>query len=405
MGYTKETIKGISWIGGFRIASRSISYVKLAIILRILSPDQFGLFVIASLVLAFAEIITETGINTVLVQEDEEIDSYINTAWIVSVIRGVIIALMVIAFAPFIAGFFQSPHSNYLLLLISVVPLVKGFINPSIIKLQKELMFNKEFYLRTFIFFIDAIVAVLVTLITKSPAGIIWGLIIGAVLEVTISFMIVKPVPKLIFQVDIFKKVFNRGKWMTLASVFNYLFHNVDDIVVGKILGMSSLGLYDFAYKFSMLPITEVGDVVSKVTFPVYTKIAKDIDRLKKAYLKTLIATAILVLPLGVILFSFPHIIIKIFGDQWGRAASVFQILAVFGVVRAILNSTSPLFLAMKKQEYLSSITLVSFVVLAFTIIPFVQKFGINGAAYSVLISTFCTIPLIIYFLIKIFKI
>lgn len=404
MGYTKDAIRGISWTGGFRIISRIISYAKLTVILRILSPDQFGLFVIASLVISFVEIVTETGINTVFIQEDEEIDTYINTAWIVSLMRGIMIAFMIILFAPFIAGFFHAPDSYSLLLLISIVPFVRGFINPSIIKFQKELLFHKDFYFRTFLFFIDALVTIIVTIMIKSPAGIIWGLIAGAFFEVILSFIIVKPIPKLDFQASIFKKVINRGKWMTFASIFNYLFHNGDDVVVGKILGTSSLGVYDFAYKFSMLPITEIGDVVSKVTFPVYSKIAHDVGRLKIAYLKTLAVTSLLVLPIGIILFVFPHEIILLFGPQWSSAARVFQILAVFGVVRAILNSASPLFLAAKKQEYVTSVTLVSFLVLALTIIPFIQAFGINGAGYSALIATFCTIPFIIYYIVKTFK-
>jgi len=404
MGYTKDTIKGISWMVGFRVVTRLISYAKLAIILRILSPAQFGLFVIASIVLAFIETLIETGINTFLIQEEDEIETYINTAWIVSIVRGAAMALAIVVAAPFIAQFFNATGSYTLLLLISIVPLIRGFINPAIVKFQKDLEFHKEFYFRTFLFLVDALVAVVVIYITRSAEGIIWGLIAGAFLEVILSFILIKPVPRFVFQMNLLKRVINRGKWMTAAGVFNYLFHNGDDIVVGKILGTLSLGLYDFAYKFSMLPITEVGDVVSKVTFPVYTKIAHDAQRLKTAYFKTLAATTILVLPIGLLLFLFPHEIVSLFGQQWGMAASVFRILAVFGVIRAILNSASPLFLAVKKQEYVTSITLMSFLVLAITIIPFVKKFGINGAGFSVLTATFCTIPLIIYYLSKAFK-
>lgn len=404
MGYTKDAIKGISWMVGFRVVTRLISYAKLAIILRILSPAQFGLFVIASIVLAFIEIIIETGINTFLIQEEDEIDTYVNTAWIVSIARGSAIALVIISAAPFIAQFFNAAGSYALLLLISIVPFVRGFINPAIIKFQKDLKFHREFYFRTFLFLVDTSVAVIVTYITRSAEGIIWGLIAGAFLEVILSFILIRPTPKFIFQINLLKRVIDRGKWMTAAGVFNYLFHNGDDIVVGKILGTLSLGLYDFAYKFSMLPITEVGDVVSKVTFPVYTKIAHDPKRLKTAYFKTLAATTILVLPIGLILFLFPNEIIRLFGPQWSKAGSVFRILVVFGVIRAVLNTASPLFLAVKKQEYVTSITLISFLVLGFTIIPFVKKFGISGAGFSVLTATFFTIPFIQYYLLKTFK-
>ena len=93
----RETAKGISWVGGFRFTSRLIAYGKLAIIARLLTPELFGVYGIATLVLAFLEIFTETGINTVLIQEKKKIDKYIDTAWIISVIRGIVIAIIIFA--------------------------------------------------------------------------------------------------------------------------------------------------------------------------------------------------------------------------------------------------------------------------------------------------------------------
>ena len=64
---------------------------KEFIIARILSPYQFGAFGIATLVLVFAEILTETGINTFLIQNKDNTDKYINTSWVVSIVRGIAI--------------------------------------------------------------------------------------------------------------------------------------------------------------------------------------------------------------------------------------------------------------------------------------------------------------------------
>src|SRR3989344_3560370 len=96
MGYRGDALKGFGWIGSLRIISRAISFVKTAILAHILSPYQFGVFGVAALVLSFAETITETGINVFLVQNREKINNYVSTAWIISITRGILIALIII---------------------------------------------------------------------------------------------------------------------------------------------------------------------------------------------------------------------------------------------------------------------------------------------------------------------
>lgn len=218
MGYTRDAIKGISWVAVLRAATRSISFFKTIILARILVPAQFGAYGVALLVLGFLEVMTETGVNVLLVQE-KEINKFINSAWIVSIIRGIIIALAIIIATPFIVAFFNSPDSALLLYLISIVPFLRGFINPSVVKFQKELHFHKEFWYRFASFSIDAVVGIVFTIITRHPAGIIIGLIAGVLVEVVLSYFIVKPIPIFAVNKEYFMKIIHRGKWITAGGI------------------------------------------------------------------------------------------------------------------------------------------------------------------------------------------
>jgi len=403
MGYTKDTIKGVGWVGGLRLITRIISFARIAILARLLSPVQFGVFGIAMLVTALLEVFTETGVNVILVQEKNDIKEYVDSAWIVSIIRGIIISIVIFFSAAFVSGFFRSPDSIFLIQLISIVPLVRGFINPSSVKFQKNLEFHKEFWYRFVIFSFDAVVAIIFAYITKNAISLVFGLMAGVIVEVILSFLVIKPVPHLCFNKEYISRIFHRGKWITLSSIFNYLYHNADNIAVGRILGTSSLGLYEMAYKISILPITEISDVVSKVTFPVYTIISDDIARLKKAFLKTTFFITFIAVPFGFMLFLFPDEIVRILlGKTWIGITPVLKVLVIFGVIRAISGSTSALFLAVKKQRYVTIVTLVSIFSLAIFIIPLVLKFGIMGAGISALIGSVASLPFMIYFTVKV---
>ena len=88
MGYLKDTIKGLSWMTALRAVTRGLAVVKIAILARILLPSQFGNYGIALLVLGFLEVLTETGINVFLIQEKDDPQKYLNSAWVVSIARG-----------------------------------------------------------------------------------------------------------------------------------------------------------------------------------------------------------------------------------------------------------------------------------------------------------------------------
>ena len=147
MGYLRNTIKGVSWIATLRIATRIITLLRTVLLARLLVPSQFGVFGIASLILAFFEVLTETGVNVFLIQQKKDIKEYIDSAWIVSIIRGAVLSLSIVLLAPFIASFFSSQESHGVILFIAIIPFIRGFINPAIITLQKDLQFHKEFWL------------------------------------------------------------------------------------------------------------------------------------------------------------------------------------------------------------------------------------------------------------------
>lgn len=403
MGYLKNTIHGVGWIGGFRGLSRIIAFVRIAILARILTPSDFGALGIATLVLAFVEIFTETGVNTVLIQNKKRIDQYLDTAFVISIIRGFFISLLVLVSAPLVSRFFNSPQSLYLILLISVVPLIRGFINPAIVNFQKELEFNKEFYFRTTIFFVDALVAVVATYILKSPTGIIFGFIFGAILETILSFRLPLPKPKFKFREDYVKEIISGGKWVTGIGIFQYLFRQGDDIVVGRILGQYSLGLYQATYKISTLPISEVADVAGKVTFPVFSKM--DTSRVPKAFIKSFAGVSLVALLLGGIIYVFPEQIVRILlGSQWLEGVEILKLLAIFGILKSVVVSFDSLFLATKSQKYITVTSGFSTLLMFMTIFPLISSYGLLGAGYSIIISTLLTIPLVIFFAVKVIK-
>jgi O-antigen/teichoic acid export membrane protein len=159
------------------------------------------------------------------------------------------------------------------------------------------------------------------------------------------------------------------------------------------------LGLYQLAYKVSILPISEISEVVSRVVFPVYTKIADDRARLYSAFVKTIMSVSATALGVSVIIFLFPEQIITILlGSQWIAAVPALKVLAFYGAVRTLSGPTSALFLSVGKQNYVTAMTFARFAGLALTIYPLVRFYGLVGAGYSALFSAIIELPVMFYF-------
>lgn len=402
MGYFKDAIKGLSWMTAFRVMYRLIGIARIAIIAHILTPLTLGIFGIVTIVLGFLEIITETGINIFLIQEKDDLENYINTAWVVSIARGFLISLLIFISTPFIANFFNSPSSLGLLYLASIIPLIRGFINPSIVRFQKELQFNNEFLYRTIIFAVESIVSVVLVIIFKNAFGMVVGLLAGALFEVFYTFGVARPWPKFQFDIEKVKKVINRGRWVTLFGIFDYIYTQSDNVIVGKMLGVAPLGIYQNAYKISTAPLTEVGDIFFRVTFPIFSKISSEKERLKRAFLKNTLTTFILMSVSGIVIFVFATPIVNIlFGKGWESAIPVVKLLSILGVVRGVASSTNSLLVAKEQQKYSAIVTLISTLGLLITIVPLTKIYGIMGAGSAAIIGTLISLPFTIYYVRK----
>ena len=405
MGYFAKTLKGIGYMGALRAFMIGIAVIKVAILARILTPAKFGVYGIALLVLGLLEVLTETGINVFLIQEGENVKKYLSSAWVVSILRGALIALVIFLVSGPVSEFFKNQAALPLLYLTALVALARGFVNPMEVSFQKNLQFGKEFLFRSSLYIIDAAFAVFLGFLTKSESSMVISMLIAATIEVILSFVIFKDKPRFEIDKNKFLEVVNRGKWITGAGTFNYLFHNIDNIVIGSVLGVNPLGLYQQAYRISTLPVAQVGEVFNKVTFPVYVQMGNDKNRIKSAFLRTFLTILAISLPFALILLIFSRPLIMIFlGEKWLAAEPVLKVLAFFGIFKALATSTYGLFLSIKRQDIIMYSELLGIIGISASIFPLIHKFGLVGVGYSTIVGALASIPPLIIILPRILR-
>lgn len=382
-----------------------MAFAKIAILARILLPSQFGEFAVVGMVLAFLEIVTETGINVFLLQEKDSLARFIDTAWVVSIARGIIIsALMIFAAAP-VADFFQIPDVRNLIVLASLIPALRGFINPANIRFQKDLNFSRDFWYRFSIVFAEIGLTVVLALATKTASSLVLGLVGAAIYEVFASWMFVTPRPKLKLDYDQVGQIISKGKWVTGFGLFDYVFTTIDNVVVGRLLGSTDLGIYQNAYKLSLLPSTQVSDIYYKTTTPVYVKMKEEKKSIVRAVTLGTGGLVVLQVVVGIAIYFLADWLVRItLGANWLGAIPVVKVLAGLSIVRGMAFSFNSLFVALHKQKYVAVATFCSMVVMGILIVPMVAKNGLVGAAQAAIIGAAAALPVVVVGVVKVIK-
>ena len=385
------------WAFALRAVNRAFSFIRLIILARVLAPDDFGLMGIALLTMATLDTFSQTGFQAALIQKKEDINHYLNASWTVLILRGSILFAILYIIAPFAAHFFNAKEAEVIIRVIGLSFLIQAFTNIGVIYFEKELEFNKLFIYSFVGTLSDFVVAVSAALILKNVWALVFGSLAGSTAMCITSYFIHPYRPKFDFHLGKAKELFGFGKWILGSSILIFLITQGDDIFVGKLLGTTALGLYQLAYRISNMPTTEITHVISLVTFPAYSKLQDNIEKLREAYLRTVKVLAFVAIPTaGIILaiaYPFTQVVL---GDKWLPMVAVMQLLTLQGAMRALSASTGPLFQAIGKPEIGTKLQFLQLMMMAFLIYPFIIRWGIFGAGLTI-VSTGIILNFFVY--------
>lgn len=405
MGYKFKAISGFSWRQVFYVLNNLIAIGRVMILARILTPYDFGLFSITAIALGLSEAFTQTGINLTILQSDKKVNYFIDTAWVIAILRGFFIALLMLVLAVVLPRFYFEPKLTYLILLASLVPLIKGFINPALVSFQKYLHFSKHtaFHLSRVI--VETTIAIVVAIYLRNASAFIWGMIAGAIFEVTASFAVFKLKPKFKFDKKIAKIIFHNAKGLTPMAALNYVHENVDNLIIGKILGATNLGFYQNAYSLAHKANFQLAQAANHGLFPIFAKIEKDRQRLKQAFFKSFLTMSLMMLGFSLLLIIWPDFVVNlVLGTKWSSSIPILPILTLAGLIQGVSLLFYTLFLSQAKFKAINLHLVLTVVLLIIFTWVGAKTGGLVGASWGIVASRAITLPILLYFTYKEFR-
>lgn len=392
MTLAKKAVHGIAWVTLSTIIVRILGFGTQIVLARLLDPSDFGLLAIGLLAINSMGLFRELGFGAALIyKKDDSNHTAANTAFLLlPVVASILFALAYLS-APYIASFFNNATVEPIIRILSLTFVISSFGTVPSMLLEKELEFKKKVLPETVPVVGYACVAIGLALLGYGVWSLVYGQIVSAVLTAVLIWMVSDWRPTLGFDRAVAKELFTYGKHILGASVVIFLITNIDDAIVGKMLGMSALGFYTIAYTISNLPATQITHLVSRVMFPTYSKLQDDRDALRSAYLKTLKYVSMLTIPaaFGIMVIA-PDFVSIMLGEKWMPCMPALQILCFYGLTRSISATIGSIFQAKGEPQIITKFASIQLLAMCFIIYPLTSIYGIAGMSIAI------TVPAII---------
>ncbi len=369
-----------------RLVVRFIGLVSTLILVRLLDPGDFGIIAMAMTIVAAIELLTAFGFDITLIQDQNAGSDEYNTAWTLNAALGGASAILLIALAYPAASFYEEPRLVHIFQCIALASIFQGLQNVGLVDFRKHLQFQKEFLFQLIIKLFSFCVTVGLAFALRSYWALVIGTVSSRLMGLLLSYRMHPYRPTL--SLAAIEKVFGFSKWLLVNNVLNFIRFRGPEFIIGKMLGISNLGIFVVSYEISNLPTTELVAPINRALLPGFSKISDDMERSRDAFVQAASVLALLTLPIGFGIAATADLFTPIFlGQKWVDAIPIIRILALFGAGVAIQSPIGAVLLALGKPKLLGILSAWHAMLLIPIIIIWSKSGGLEGTALALLVT------------------
>lgn len=350
----EQASAGVAWTGVGKAVAQIAGFAATLALVRVLTPADFGLLAMVTVVTGFLAVVGELGFAAALIQREALEERHRSSVFWLNVMTGVALAALVFASAPAVARLYAEPRLSSIMRVLAIEFALAPFQMVQHALLSRDMKFRALAAAET-----AGVVVASAVALTMALCGFgVWALV-GQTLAATVAEGIVLWLasswrPRLIWDRAALGELLGFSGNLLAYSTISYWTSQLDDLLIGRTFGARALGLYGRAYSTMMMPVTEVGAALSRVMFPTFSKLQADPKQAKQMYLRILAVIGFVTFPVmfALAVLSAPFISV-LFGEQWLGATTVLRIYCIVGASHALGSTTVWLYKAYGRTDWL----------------------------------------------------
>ena len=380
-----RTAMGAGWMFGWRMTSRVLGLVSTLILVRVLSPADFGLFGLAFAVIATLEAAIAVGAESQVVRAHQTSRELYDTIFTIGAIRGVVMALLLLGLSVPAASFFGDARLAPVMQVLAAYPLLAAASNIGAAEFGRNLDFPSIFKL----LILPRLVQIPVTLAAALALQSYWALVIGVLtaraLGTGLTYALHPYRPR--FSLALWRELLGVSLWTWALSVAMAVRDRTATFAIGRVLGPHELGVFTVSVELASLPTSEIAGPVSQAAMPGLAAALRspDPEAAGAAFLRILGLTLLVTLPaaLGISLVAgvIPMLVL---GPAWLEAVPLIAILGATWAGYSISLIGVALLDAKAKLRRLTMFVLCGIVLRAVAVVALAPAYGLNGLAAGI---------------------
>ncbi len=375
-------VEGVRWIAIAKVLGESAQLIAAVVLARLIVPAEFGHAAVALILVPLAAILTFEGFGSALVQRKEVQHEHLETATLASIVAGVALTAGTYFAAPLVATPLFGERTADLIQLASPMFLIAALSAVPRSVLWRELEFREVSLIETGSVAFGALVAVGLAIAGLEASAIVLGALAAAVLSSALFMTIERPyLPR--WHGRHLREIVGFGAPASGAGLLHVAITNVDYTILAARLSAAQVGFYWRAFQLGVVYQDKISGIMMRLAFPVYSR-TKDLAQLTRLHERATRVHAATVVPLlAILIVTAPVLIPWLFGSEWGPSVLPTQILAVAGMIAAILTGFPQVLLAAGKPHALLRFNVVLLLVYAGAVFATVQQ-GIVAVSIAV---------------------
>jgi PST family polysaccharide transporter len=268
--------------------------------------------------------------------------------------------------------------------ILGVKYIIDNTSNPGVVEFRRSINFRPEFAMQVGPKTVGVLATIPLAFWLRDYRALLAGMLISSTATFMMSYVMHPHRPR--WCLSEARVLYRFSRWLLLNNVIGFLRVRSADLIIGRALGPTSLGVFSIAYEVSNLPSTEMVAPINRVLFPSYVQLADDLDRLRSAFRATLGWIALVILPASAGLAAVADPLVRVMlGEKWLDTIPLISLLALSGASTVLQTNTGSLHNALGQPRMILRTGVIQVALLLPLLLFATFRFGLGGTAWAVL--------------------
>ena len=364
--------------------AKLISLTSTLVLVRLLTPQDFGLMAMATTVTGLIGFFNEIGLGAAIVQRTNVRQDEMNGCFGIAILASVLLSLLVVAISWPAAAFFNMPALQSLLSVLGFGFFFGALNTVPVALLRKDLRFQTVLWVGLSSSIVQALVAIPLAALGFGYWAMVVGFFVGQTVTTVWYWRVSTWRPSWPLRLREGRGLLVYGVDITYTRVLWHAYMNADKLIIGKLMDAHAVGVYDVSRSLASLPTSQISGLVTSIASPVFARVQADPLQLQRVQLRLSSGVAHLTFPLlaGIAVLA-AELVQVLLGNKWSEAVFPMQALCISEAVATITNLQAQLLISTGRVKQLVRFNLVCAIVMPLSLAAGGWFGGLPGVALA----------------------